>query len=176
MKRKWEYADEEKLTAGLRESNKQAFEAVFHRFYETLYVFVYTRIRSGPLARDVVQETFIRLWMHRQSLIPSRGFKAYLFRIADRLLIDHYRKQSTQLQYQQEGQDDYQADSEDLDLRMTVQTLVHDLPATLREVFILSRYQGYTYAEIAERLNISVKTVESRMGKALKTLRRNFTK
>ena len=162
---------EKQLTAALSQSDEAAFETIFHRFYESLYVFVYTRIRSGPLAQDLVQDAFSKLWMNRRSLNPDLGCKSYLFRIADRLLIDHYRRQSTQKAWQDEMKNQPDSYSPRSDMQITLQKCITDLPEPLREVFVLSRYQGFTYAEIAEQLGVSVKTIESRMSKVLQRLR-----
>lgn len=163
--------EEVKLTSALHDSDEKAFQKIFNLYYESLFAFVYTRIRSVELSRDLVQDSFSKLWMHRRTLNPNQGCKAYLFRIADRLLIDYYRKRSSQKKYQQEQRYAPNSVKSDIDLQITLQNCINNLPDKLREVFVLSRYQGYTYAEIAEACHISVKTVESRMSKALKQLR-----
>ena len=159
------------LTRALRDSDDEAFRVLFFRYYKPVYTFLWTRIRSVELARDIVQDVFSRLWIHRHTLNPDRGCKAYLFRIADRLLIDHFRKQSSQKTYKNYIQNKIPDPFPDPDLQITLQNAINTLPDPLRQVFLLSRYEGYTYQEIAKICRISVKTVESRMTKAFKKLR-----
>ncbi len=166
-----EKINEIQLTSALRDSDEKAFQTLFNQYYESLFAFIYTRIRSVELARDLVQDSFSKLWLHRRTLNPDQGCKSYLFRIADRLLIDYYRKCSSRKKYQQEQRFAPNATRSDIDLQITLQNCISELPDKLRDVFVLSRYQGYTYAEIAEVCHISIKTVESRMSKALKRLR-----
>ncbi|MDZ7721818.1 MAG: RNA polymerase sigma-70 factor [candidate division KSB1 bacterium] len=174
MKQKWENSSDEQLAAALVDSNETAFKTVFRRYYKPLYAFVYTRIRSSEQARDFVQDAFAKLWMHRHTLKPEMGCKAYLFRIADRQLIDFYRRQSSRQEYQQEARRKSEAYQDHSDLQLALQNAITDLPEPVREVFVLGRYEGYTYAEIAVQLEVSVKTVESRMSNALKQLRKKL--
>lgn len=163
--------EEIELTSALHDSDEQAFQKIFNLYYESLFAFIYTRIRSVELAKDLVQDSFSKLWLHRRTLNANQGCKAYLFRIADRLLIDYYRKRSSQKKYQHEQKFVPNSTKTDLDLQITLQNCINELPDKLREVFVLSRYRGFTYAEISEVCHISIKTVESRMSKALKQLR-----
>jgi len=158
------------LVAAVRNSDEKAFQILFHRYAEAIYAFLYTRVRSSELARDFVQDVFTRFWSHRHTLDPDQGCKAYLFRIADRLLIDHFRKQGSRTAYQN-AMKYSESMAPDLELQITLQDTLQDLPESLRQVFILSRYEGYTYQEIANICEVSVKTIEKRMSEVLKILR-----
>lgn len=162
--------NESRLVKAVRNSDEKAFQILFQNYAETIYAFLYTRIRSEELARDLVQDVFTRFWTHRHTLNPDLGCRAYLYRIADRLLIDHYRKQGSRNTYQRE-MEHQDSNVPDLELQITLQDTIHNLPETLRQVFILSRYEGYTYQEIAEICEVSIKTVEKRMSEVLKILR-----
>jgi len=164
------------LIRAVHSSDGEAFRILFHRYYESLYAFLWTRTRSADLSKDLVQEVFTRFWQHRQTVDPDQGCKSYLFRIADRLLIDHYRRQSSVKSAQNTLRIQSETEAPDPDLQITLQNAISTLPDPVRRMFLLSRYEGYTYQEIARMDHISVKTVESRMTQALKKLREVFIK
>ena len=170
LKKKSNQNDSELIRA-IHDSDGEAFRILFHRYYESLFAFLWTRTRSTDLSKDFVQEVFTRFWQHRQTVDPDQGCKSYLFRIADHLLIDHFRSQSSKNSAQNTLRSRTEPDASDPDLQITLQNAISALPDSVRRVFLLSRYEGYTYQEIARMERISVKTVESRMTQALKKLR-----
>jgi RNA polymerase sigma-70 factor (ECF subfamily) len=159
------------LTEAICSSDAAAFKILFYRYYEQLYYFLCQRIHSSDLARDFVQEVFTRVWQTRERLDSKQSIKAYLYRIANNLVIDHLRKRVSQVQYQREHYHKTASQEGVWDTKLSVQDAVSRLPVKLLTVFILSRHQGLTYNEIAEACQISVKTVESRMSQAFRLLR-----
>jgi len=164
------------LSAGIKNSNSIAFRSLFNRYYEPLYYFFLNRIQFDELAKDFVQDVFTRLWQNRANLKPEFAIKSYLFRTAQNILIDHYRKKKTRTIFQEENitKEPSVNPSEMYDLEDSVSQALSELPENLRITFLLNRFDGLKYAEIAESLNISIKTVESRMSKALKILRKSL--
>jgi RNA polymerase sigma-70 factor (ECF subfamily) len=159
------------LARKIRDSDSAAFKILFHRYYEPLYCFLCQRLRSSEQAKDFIQEVFTRVWQTRERLDPKQSIKAYLYRIANNLTIDYFRKRASHKQYQREKYHQIQSHDGYIDTELSVNDAVSKLPDKLRTVFILSRYQSLTYNEIAEACKISVKTVESRMSQALRMLR-----
>ena len=157
----------------LRASDHAAFKTLFYRYYEPLYRFVARRLPAGEAAQDVVQDIFARLWQNRTGINPDQPLKAYLFRIANNILIDQYRKREVRQAYvaRHDSTTPTVAPVEHFDLEEHVTEAIEALPEALRQTFILSRFEALTYREIAVLLDVSVKTVESRMSKALKQLR-----
>ena len=80
------------LGARIKASDHAAFKALFYRYYEPLFRFVARRLPAGEAPQDVVQDVFARLWQRRAAIKEDQPLKAYLYRIANNLLIDHYRK------------------------------------------------------------------------------------
>lgn len=153
-------------------SDTSAFKTLYFRYYDALIRFIFIRSGSSEFAEDGVQEIFTRLWNSRRNLDESQSIKAYLYRIANNLLIDHYRKRSSEKTYLFETDPPDGDDEEKLQEKIDIQSAIQALPETVRDVFILNRYQGLSYSEIAETFGISVKTVEKRMSQALDRLRK----
>lgn len=161
------------LAQAVRAADHAAFKTLYYRYYEALYRFVWRHVREAQVAQDLVQETFTRIWQQREKLDPQQSLKAFLYRIAYNLAVDHLRKKShhaVSLDSQSVSEPGY-LPNEDFDLSAALQAAIQNLPEPLRLVFTMNRFDEATYAEIAEILQISVKTVESRMSKALKELR-----
>ena len=167
--------NDKELTERIADSDVNAFRALYFRYYPSLYRFVRLRTHSPDISVDLLQDVFTRLWETREKLNPRRSIRAYLFRIANNNIIDAYRKKAVR---KTDAVDDIEANSlrtgENIELRMQVQQAVQKLPEKLAVVFMLSRYEGFKYAEIAQTCGISVKAVEKRMSKALSLLRREL--
>lgn len=166
------YSDPELVNA-IRENNTLAFKTLYFRYYEKLFYFVWFRIRNEELAKDIVQELFSRVWNNRSSLDASKSIKAYLYRIASNLVINNLQKQTVERKYLKELPPEkfVTTPNENFDLQEKIRQAINALPEKAQTVFILHRYEGFTYAEIARSLEISIKTVEKRMSHALRLLR-----
>ena len=92
-------APDEVITREIRDSNPRAFKTLYLRYYESLYRFILLRLGSAETSRDFVQDVFTRLWKNRRGLKSGKSLRAYLFRIANNLVIDHFRRQKTQHLY-----------------------------------------------------------------------------
>lgn len=122
---------------------------------------------------DLVQEVFAKLWQRRDTLDPKQSLKAYLFSMANNMLIDLYRKNEVRQRYQAEKrlEDGHIAPVENFDVDEHVQAAIQRLSPKVRDTFILSRFDELTYPEIAALQGVSVKAIEKRMSQALRALR-----
>ena len=161
------------LVKAIKTSDNHAFKEFCRIYYEPLYRFLWRKTRDEQTSLDLVQELFLNIWKHRKNLDESRSVKPYLYRSANNLAINHLKKKAVRqsyfvatpsagLQSRPDGKREFQEYLDDV---------LQDLPEDQRIVFILNKFEGFKYAEIAETLQISIKTVESRMSKALKHLR-----
>ena len=157
------------LSDAISQSDEAAFEAFYFRYYKSLYRFIWSRTQSTDLAREIVQEVFIRLWQNRQNLDSRKSVKAYTYRIGYNLLLNHLRSKRIRRKYLDSQRDN--SPEENIELQTSIQIALQKLPEKIRVVFILNQLEGFKYAEIAEACGISIKTVESRMSKALRILR-----
>lgn len=166
------------LAGMIRQGNPAAFEALFHRYHAPLVRYLQQRTADPDDARDLAQEVFIRVWRRRQFLQPDRALAAYLYRIAANLLVDYQRRQTAQARlmarYREVAETTTPPRDEEMDLQQELNAALGMLPQPWQTVFLLSRENGLKNREIAELLGISVKTVENRMTRALKSLRRHW--
>lgn len=154
------------------------FNNLFNTWFDPVRRYLFFRCGNQEVATDIAQEAFIRLWERNRS-ITAEVKAGLLYKIANDLLISYFRRQKVQLNYQ--GQlkiEDTQASPEDLLLHQEMldryTELLARMPETQRTVFLMSRMDELKYAEIAERMQISVKAVEKRMTLALKFIRKEL--
>ena len=165
---------DEDLCIGVREGNQGSFRSLFDKYYGSLFRFFCHRGMDRALAEDMAQDIFVRVWQNRNTLNPSKSIKAYLFQAAANEIRMHFRKKKVRDQYARDVQQQslsYSVPIADFDKKQHIQQAIQALPPPLKEVFVLHRYDGLSYKEIAQLHQVSVKTVESRMSKALKKLR-----
>jgi RNA polymerase sigma-70 factor (ECF subfamily) len=161
------------LTAAIKASDHTAFKVLYYRYFEALFRFLWRQTSDEELAKDLLQEVFSRVWKNRENLDPQHSLKSYLYRIGHNLVIDHRRQSAHKPEHLEDNPAHEPAYfvEENFDLREQIQATIAALPEPVRLVFTMNRFDGIKYAEIAARLNISVKTVEARMSKALAILR-----
>jgi RNA polymerase sigma-70 factor, ECF subfamily len=174
-----EGAPDSELVRRLRDSDADAFQTLYFRYYDSLFRYAWYRTSSAESVKDILQDAFTRLWRSRMTLDPDKSVKAYLYRIVHHLVIDLYRKSDRESVFHRDPDSSrpLRDNSEgDADLRMDVRSAIDSLPDDLSETFLLNRHQGLKYSEIAEVLGVSVKTVESRISRALEHLRRYLSR
>ena len=171
---------EEQLIERVKQGDEAAFGVLFEKYQPMLYRAVYYRARNESLARDVVQETFLKVWINRQKLVPKLAFYAYLSKLSKNLVLDHYKREEVRTRHK-----DHVAFLEERPNRDPEQDLQHDafqkkirdvvdtkLPEKCRVIFLLSRVEGLSNQEIADTLSVTKKTVENQLYRALKILRK----
>ena len=169
------------LVDRLRNKDKGAFELVFNEYYSLLIPYALRFMDTSEDAEEVIQEVFVKFWEKCESLAPDSSIKSYLYRSVHNTCLNHIKHQKVKDGYRQyilhvmeEAQEDHFEDDARNNIRERILEEVNNLPPRCSEIFKLSRYEGLKYQEIADHLEISVKTVEVQMGKALKTLRTNL--
>lgn len=158
--------------------DEAAFERLFRSFYPRLCGFAATLVTDREEAEEVVQTLFCRLWEQRDTLEVTTSVQAYLFRAVRNASLNHLKKVKIRdvykvynratMEQNHAFQPDHAVHSE---LRQALERAIAGLPEQCRIIFKMSRFEELKYKEIADKLNISPKTVENQMGKALKVLR-----
>jgi RNA polymerase sigma-70 factor, ECF subfamily len=174
-------ASDRELQERIRAGDESAFDAVFREHYSHLVRMAESVLRQRATAEEVAQEVMLELWRRREVLHIEQSFRAYLLRSTRNRALNQVRHQRVvdreAVVSSIEPRSAPSAEDEMLgtELEVAVRNAIAGLPEKTREIFQLSRYQGLKYAEIAATLEISVKTVEKRMGQALAELRNRLS-
>lgn len=173
---------EDEWAKRIREGDYRSFEDLFRTYYVELLRFARMFTRADETAEEVVQETMASIWEHRDKWRPHGSMRAYLYGAVKRQAGQLHRRQQVRNRWfcREELHDQRHAcrgigpeDSLHLkNLQVKIEKAISELPERRRIIFLLSRNQGLTYAEIGALLNISVKTVDTQIGRSIKYLRR----
>ena len=169
---------EKDLIVRFKEGDKTAFELLFHFYYPGLVMYSKQFTTDRMEAEEIVQEFFFRFWLKHQQIIPSDSLKNYLFssiKNGSLNYLKHKRIEEKYIRQMTELSDNHLVYDPDLyiasELQEKIKNSVELLPEKCREIFILSRIGGKKNEEIALEMNISKRTVETQISKALKILR-----
>jgi RNA polymerase sigma-70 factor (ECF subfamily) len=173
--------------ARIRESDRPAFEALVRHYADRLCAFIYNAIHDAEATHELVQDVFLWIWRHRHTWEVRGSLTTYLYRSARNRAVSYARHARLERRWREEmgrgsmgaldvpshvHTDDAVATAE---LSAAVERAIGALPTRCREVFTLNREHNLSYREIAETLEISVKTVEVHMGRALTVMRRHLS-
>ncbi|MFN8699940.1 MAG: RNA polymerase sigma-70 factor [Flavobacteriales bacterium] len=169
-----EYTDE-LLRLSLKQGEQRAYEMIFKEWYTPLVRFADSLLGDADAAEDCVQRVFIRVWEKRTEIAIELSVKAYFYRAVRYACFNEIKHRKVKAEYSR-GQIAQSVISTEMEsgtgeLEKAIARAVASMPDQCRKVFELSRFEGMKYAEIADSLNISVKTVENHMGKALRIMR-----
>lgn len=169
---------EQLQTEALTVGDITAFEMLFRTYYQPLCNYAFTFLRDKEDAEEIVQSTFLLVWEKRETLAIRTSVKPYLYAMVRNACLNVIKHEKIKQKYVSEeiAMADRSHDSvthtvASNELEYRIKVAMEELPEQCRMVFKLSRFEELKYAEIAEQLNISVKTVENHMGKALKIMR-----
>jgi RNA polymerase sigma-70 factor (ECF subfamily) len=165
----------------IKKGNIQEYELLFREYYQPLLLYAKSIIKSEPNAEEIVQDIFFGLWKNKKTLDIHTSFSAYLYKAVYNNCLQLIRQEKRKFNYQQDKKNwnyhESMSPGEILqynELYDKIIEVVEDLPENCKTIFKLNRFQGLKYSEIAEKLTISIKTVEANMTKALKHLRRHM--
>lgn len=164
----------------IRKGDLTAFDQLYRQFSERLYGFAFSMLKDHEDAKEIVQDTFFRLWEKRSQLNPSTAIRPFLFSVAYHTTIDFIRKKLKDDKYRSYLHSRLSGNyTEDLpghyrELVQTIREVIEKLPDQRKKIYLMSREEQLTHKEIAEQLNISAKTVENQINLALKAIRKQL--
>jgi RNA polymerase sigma-70 factor (ECF subfamily) len=170
-------AEDKELYFKLRDGDERAFQFLFRKYYPAMCSFARQILNDSELAEEIVQDMFVKIWEKRETLNIETSVKHYFFRSVRNHCLNQLQHEKIKKQYASKVMESAQQEIDpgqyyvEVDLIQRIERSIDSLPPKRQEIFRLSREQGLKYKEIAETLNISVKTVEAQMGLALKYLR-----
>ncbi|HPG32368.1 MAG TPA: RNA polymerase sigma-70 factor [Lentimicrobium sp.] len=170
--------DKVKLLA-LKNGDEQVFESIFREFYAPLCLHARRYLIDSDIAEEVVQDMFFKMWDRRDSLTINSSLAAYLYKSVTNHALNYLKYQKHIQKYQEyvgfRTDDNVSISAHDAlvnsDLEKELLRLIKSMPERRRMIFEMSRHEGLRYNDIAEKLGISVKTVEVQMSKALEFMR-----
>lgn len=172
-----EYSEKNAINL-LRRGDSGAFEKIFRKYFKSLHAYAYSFMKDDELAEEIVQNVFCRIWERRDLLNADGALKAYLYRSVHNESLNYLKQQKTRsafIVHYSKAEEITSAQASDkvmvAELDRQIQKALNELPQQCRTIFQLSRFEQLKYQQIADQLNLSVKTVENQMGKALKVLR-----
>ncbi len=166
-------------TDNIAEGNIKVYEQLFKFYYKSLVLFSYRYVNDVQIAEDVVQDVFVDIWLNIERLDFSGNIKSYLYiavkHISLKKVINSKKteKIDVELELSQEDQVDSQLIKEEFE--EAISKAISNLPERRREIFCMHRFDHLTYQEIANTLNISIKTVETQMSRSIKFMRKHLS-
>lgn len=164
----------------IKDGDLRAFNELFDRYGKRLYHFSIGYLKSAADSEEIVQEVFLKIWNNREELSAQKSFESYLFTIAKNSILNTIRKSKSEQAYLSyaklhPGKNVLLDDELNFrELEEAYKEAVEQLSPRRKEIFMLNREQSLSNAEIAEKMNVSVKTVENQMTSALSEIRKNL--
>jgi len=167
------------IIGGIRRGDIRQFETLFRSSYVSLVKYAGTLIKDQDTAEEIVQDLFVRLWQERGKLKIESSLNGYLFRSVHNRCLHHIEHRKVVERHANEMIFESELNTEDpsgvlqyKELQAKIAAILERLPERCGKIFCMNRFEGLKYSEIAEKLSVSVKTVEANMGKALKEFRK----
>jgi RNA polymerase sigma-70 factor (ECF subfamily) len=171
------------LIKAFKAGDKPAFEELFRRHHRKLYLFLFRLLHSKEDAEEIVQDSFLKVWERREDFIETYPFDAFIFQIAKNAFLNMLRKRVNRRVFENHlafFSEPYSSETENYVLyeetKAILRVIVGQLPPKRREIFLLRRVEGLSRTEIAEKLGISVMTVDNQLLKANRFLKEELKK
>ncbi len=166
------------LEVAFKKGDKDAFKSLYNLYYDKLFIYINSIANNESLSQDIVQDTFLKVWTSRDNFDINQPLGGYLYKTAYNTFIDTCRK--TQKNHKLIDSIAYKrmtelAEEDDFETERKIKCIkkaIEKLPPKCKEIFLMSKYQSYKYVEIAEHLQLSIKTVETQMRKAFSLIRK----
>ena len=170
---------DKKIIERFKSDDMSAFDIIYRAYSKKVFLFAFSIIKEKEDAEGIVHDVFIKIWEKRHKIDEHLSFESYLFTITHNATISLIRLKLKKNKYFEHvksiqrltAQSDIISDIEYLELKRKSEQLINNLSKRQREIYLLSRYDGLSYKEIAARLGISVNTVETHMERALKQMK-----
>ena len=165
----------------IKKGNIELYEQLFKHYYKPLIFFSFRYVRNEQIAEDVVHDVFVNIWNNRANLDFTLNFRSYLYTSVRNQSLKYLAKANrfnqvdTDIEVVLSKNDSPDTIIIKNELEKAISKAISKLPEKRKEIFCMHRFDNLTYSEIALTLNISIKTVETQMSRALKFLRENLS-
>lgn len=170
----------ELLASGIKNGNTDAFRQFYEMYSRKIYCFSFSYLKSRSEAEEVVQAVFVKIWENRNSIDLSLSLQSYMYKITTNHIYNLFKNKNIHLKVSSESSFHETTDNSTQEqiyynnLEENIHGLIEQLPEQRKVIFKLSRFHGLSHEEIASKLNLSVRTVESQIYKSLKYLKKNL--
>jgi RNA polymerase sigma-70 factor, ECF subfamily len=171
---------EKQLFLDFQGGNHTVFDYFFDKYYQGLCVYAYRMLKSNSEAEDLVQDFFVRILENRTTISIETSVKSYFIRSVHNRCLDNLAHQKVKINHEQfrlkmmSEEDLQEYPLLDSELAQQIESAIQNLPDGIRETFMLNRFENLSYQQIAKQENVSVKTIEYRISKALSILRKDL--
>lgn len=169
---------DERLIGRFRRGDMDAFRKIYDSYSQALFRFANSYLKDSFEAEEIVQDVFLKVWEKREDVDVQKSLKSYLYRITVNKVFNELKHRVVKQKYEKHAQNLDQVTGETpessiqfQELNKKLDILLTKLPEQQRTIFIMSRWKGLTNAEIAEQLNLSVRTVENQIYRAAKFIK-----
>jgi len=168
------------IIRGIKAGDEQTYSHLFETYYRVLSVFAFRYVTDLEVASEIVQDLFVHIYENRQTLMISTSLKSYLYQSVRNRCLNHLKQVKNhgrhldELTWEVAESLDPETIYHETELESRVFQIVSDLPSRCQEIFIMSRVEGKKNSEIASKLKLSVRTVETQISRALKILRKKM--
>ncbi|MFH5883910.1 sigma-70 family RNA polymerase sigma factor [Halalkalibaculum sp. DA3122] len=171
-----EELDQAGLAARIRQGDHDAFRSFYEAHHQSLFRFLRSKNIDSATTKDLIQQAFVYIWEHRDTIDPAKSLRAYLFKISYTRMLNHVRDHKKfdgsqpipTKQTKHTPEDEARAK----ELNVAISAAIAAMPERRSQVFELCFMQQLTYKEVADALDLSVKTIENHMGLALRDMRK----
>ena len=169
------------LVSSLQQGDHRAFEKLFRRYAQKLFVFSLSYLKNETEAEEVVQEVFLKVWDKRSALKTDTSFQSYLFTIAFNSIKKSFNRKARDNQYKLDLTDKLDAGQDSVDYENNYQLVleklekfIDEMPERRKEIFLQRKQKGKPVKQIAEELGVSIKTIENQITEAMRFLKKKF--
>ena len=166
------------LVIRIRNDSKDAFKMLYDRYSKKLFYFSLRYLGDNEEAEELVQSVFISIWEHRGSLDETMSVKSYIYRSAVNYVFNYLKKKAIRARFIEAELQNGELHSNQTydqiffhDLEESINSIVETLPLQQQKIFRLSRFEGLSHEKIAKNLDLSVRTVENQVYRALKIIK-----
>jgi len=170
-----------KIAEGLIKGDKKTFDYIYNKYNQRIFCFALSFLKSKEDAYDIIHDVFIKIWESRATIKKEKNFESFIFTITRNTVLSLFRKRASEKEYlnhigfitTSNSIGTEEASNYDF-LEEKINYYISQLPPKRQKIFLLSRKSGLSNKKIAQQLNISEKTVEDHLSKALASLKKNM--
>jgi RNA polymerase sigma-70 factor (ECF subfamily) len=177
---------EKEILKGIQSANQKSFGYLIQLYFNPITLYAKSIVLDSELAKEIVQDVFLKIWDNRESLVIKSSLKSYIYQMTHNLCIDHLRNRANKRNLSLISYDDLKMRLDIFELKdpdsffdtlfseqmeNAIHHAIEELPEQCREVFILSRYDSLSYPQISQKLNISLSTTKTQMCRAMNKLK-----